>query len=117
MVKGHPPTTEKPYQEVGRRKGTRSPAFATGQASRRRRPALPRQGQFGDGARLYDGRNRAQNGWFVLRSSSRRARPKALCGISAWMWCRIDAAAHGATAGYPPDFPKGVELTRSLRHL
>jgi endoglucanase len=59
---------------------------------------------------LYDGRNRAQNGWFVLRTlipSGKTAgavvwhiRPNAIPN-----WTRPPMVAH-SQVGYPPNFPK-----------
>src|SRR6185312_1105227 len=59
---------------------------------------------------LYDGRNRAQNGWFVLRSLIPSGKTE---GAIVWHirphvipnWTRPPVVAH-SQAGYPPDFPK-----------
>jgi hypothetical protein len=59
---------------------------------------------------LYDGRNRAQNGWFVLRSL---IPPGKTEGAIVWHihpdlipnWTRAPMVAH-SQAGYPPNFPK-----------
>jgi endoglucanase len=59
---------------------------------------------------LYDGRNRAQNGWFVLRSLIPSGKTE---GAIIWHirpieipnWTRPPMVAH-SQAGYPPDFPK-----------
>jgi hypothetical protein len=59
---------------------------------------------------LYDGRNRAQNGWFVLRSLIPSGKTE---GAVVWHihpdlipnWTRPPMVAH-SQAGYPPNFPK-----------
>jgi hypothetical protein len=59
---------------------------------------------------LYDGRNRAQNGWFVLRTMIPTGRTE---GAIVWHirpsvqpnWTRPPMIAH-SQVGYPPDFPK-----------
>ena len=59
---------------------------------------------------LYDGRNRAQNGWFVLRTLIPSGKTE---GAVVWHirpdvipnWTRPPMVAH-SQAGYPPDFPK-----------
>jgi endoglucanase len=59
---------------------------------------------------LYDGRNRAQNGWFVLRSLIPSGRTE---GAVVWHirpnvipnWTRPPVVAH-SQVGYPPNFPK-----------
>ncbi len=59
---------------------------------------------------LYDGRNRAQNGWFVLRSLIPAGKTE---GAIVWHihpvnipnWTRPPMIAH-SQAGYPPQFPK-----------
>ena len=59
---------------------------------------------------LYDGRNRAQNGWFVLRSLIPSGKTE---GAIVWhihpnlipYWTRPPMVAH-SQAGYPPNFPK-----------
>jgi len=59
---------------------------------------------------LYDGRNRAQNGWFVLRGM---IPPGKTEGALVWHirpdvipnWTRPPMVAH-SQVGYPPDFPK-----------
>jgi len=59
---------------------------------------------------LYDGRNRAQNGWFVLRTL---IPPGKTEGAVVWHirpnvvpnWTRPPMVAH-SQVGYPPDFPK-----------
>jgi endoglucanase len=59
---------------------------------------------------LYDGRNRAQNGWFVLRSLIPSGKTD---GAVVWHirpdvipnWTRPPMVAH-SQVGYPPNFPK-----------
>lgn len=59
---------------------------------------------------LYDGRNRAQNGWFVLRTLIPSGKTE---GAVVWHirpdviphWTRPPMVAH-SQAGYPPDYPK-----------
>ncbi len=59
---------------------------------------------------LFDGRNRAQNGWFVLRTLIPSGKTQ---GAVVWHihphvipnWTRPPVVAH-SQAGYPPDFPK-----------
>jgi len=59
---------------------------------------------------LYDGRNRAQNGWFVLRTLISAGKTE---GAVVWHirpdvipnWTRPPMVAH-SQVGYPPDFPK-----------
>jgi hypothetical protein len=59
---------------------------------------------------LYDGRNRAQNGWFVLRTLIPSGKTE---GAVVWHirpnmipnWTRPPMVAH-SQAGYPPNFPK-----------
>jgi len=59
---------------------------------------------------LYDGRNRAQNGWFVLRTLIPSGKTE---GAVVWHirpnvipnWTRPPVVAH-SQAGYPPNFPK-----------
>ena len=59
---------------------------------------------------LYDGRNQAQNGWFVLRTLIPAGKT---AGAVVWHirpsyipdWTRPPMIAH-SQAGYPPDFPK-----------
>jgi len=59
---------------------------------------------------LYDGRNRAQNGWFVLRSLIPAGKTE---GAIVWHirpdvipnWTRTPVIAH-SQAGYAPNFPK-----------
>ena len=59
---------------------------------------------------LYDGRNRAQNGWFVLRTL---IPPGKTEGAVVWHilpnvipnWTRPPVVAH-SQVGYPPNFPK-----------
>jgi len=59
---------------------------------------------------LYDGRNRAQNGWFVLRTLIPAGKTE---GAVVWHirpdvvpnWTRPPMVAH-SQVGYPPDFPK-----------
>ena len=59
---------------------------------------------------LYDGRNRAQNGWFVLRTLIPAGKTE---GAVVWHvrpnniphWTRPPVVAH-SQAGYAPDFPK-----------
>jgi len=59
---------------------------------------------------LYDGRNRAQNGWFVLRTLIPSGRTD---GAVVWHirpdvipnWTRPPMVAH-SQVGYPPNFPK-----------
>ena len=59
---------------------------------------------------LYDGRNRAQNGWFVLRTLIPSGKTD---GAVVWHihpnlipnWTRPPVMAH-SQVGYPPDFPK-----------
>jgi len=59
---------------------------------------------------LYDGRNRAQNGWFVLRTLIPSGKTK---GAIVWHirpieipnWTRPPVVAH-SQVGYPPDFSK-----------
>lgn len=63
---------------------------------------------------LYDGRNRAQNGWFVLRSMIPAGKTE---GALVWHirpdvmpnWTRPPMIAH-SQAGYPPNFPKSAIL-------
>ena len=69
---------------------------------------------------LFDGRNRAQNGWFVLRSLIPSGKTE---GAIVWHirpidipnWTRPPVVAH-SQAGYPPDFPKVavIELDPNL---
>ncbi|MFZ0419526.1 MAG: glycoside hydrolase family 9 protein [Candidatus Sulfotelmatobacter sp.] len=59
---------------------------------------------------LYDGRNRAQNGWFVLRTLIPSGKTE---GAVVWHihpsvipnWTRPPVVAH-SQVGYPPNFPK-----------
>ena len=59
---------------------------------------------------MYDGRNRAQNGWFVLRTLIPSGKT---AGAVVWHvrpdvipnWTRPPVVAHGQV-GYPPNFPK-----------
>jgi hypothetical protein len=59
---------------------------------------------------LFDGRNRAQNGWFVLRTLIPSGKTE---GAVVWHirpdvipnWTRPPMVAH-SQAGYPPDYPK-----------
>ncbi len=63
---------------------------------------------------LYDGRNRAQNGWFVLRTMIPSGKTE---GAVIWHirpdvipnWTRPPMIAH-SQVGYPPDFPKVAVL-------
>ncbi|MGC4054929.1 MAG: cellulase N-terminal Ig-like domain-containing protein [Paludibaculum sp.] len=63
---------------------------------------------------LYDGRNRAQNGWFVLRTLIPAGKTE---GAVVWHirpdvmrnWARPPVIAH-SQAGYPPNFPKSAVL-------
>ena len=69
---------------------------------------------------LYDGRNRAQNGWFVLRTLIPSGKTE---GAVVWHirpdvipnWTRPPVVAH-SQAGYSPGFPKVavIELDRKL---
>ena len=59
---------------------------------------------------LYDGRNRAQNGWFVLRTliPSGKTQDAIVWHIRPDVipnWTRPPTVAH-SQAGYPPDYPK-----------
>ncbi len=63
---------------------------------------------------LYDGRNRAQNGWFVLRTLIPSGKTE---GAVVWHirpdvipnWTRPPVVAH-SQAGYPPNLPKVVVI-------
>jgi len=63
---------------------------------------------------MYDGRNRAQNGWFVLRTLIPSGKT---AGAVVWHihpdvipnWTRTPVVAH-SQVGYPPDFPKVAVL-------
>ncbi len=63
---------------------------------------------------LYDGRDRAQNGWFVLRTLIPSGKTE---GAVVWHirpnlipnWTRPPMIAH-SQVGYPPDFPKAAVI-------
>jgi hypothetical protein len=59
---------------------------------------------------LFDGRDRAQNGWFVLRSLIPSGKTESaivwhIRPINIPNWTRPPVVAH-SQVGYPPDFPK-----------
>jgi endoglucanase len=59
---------------------------------------------------LYDGRDRAQNGWFVLRSLIPSGKTESaivwhIRPVDIPNWTRPPVVAH-SQVGYPPDFPK-----------
>ncbi len=118
MVKVPPPADDPkklPYQEEwdGAKGYTQPLPFATGQSiTLAVEDPLCRVKVSSETAplSLYDGRNRAQNGWFVLRSLIPAGKTE---GAIVWHirpdvipnWTRPPMLAH-SQVGYPPDFPK-----------